>query len=153
MTSGPAQVGHRHQCPGVAGRHGFPSAALVVMPWATSPTRRAAVTVGGNELAHRAPGEGRHTTIFSEGHSIVRRTHRRRVVLREEKEDCLPGEEWTCALLLSEVDPMADESNGTRLRWRVVEGHCVAVRHLDERWERNEFADLRTACAACEKDR
>ncbi|RNF19583.1 hypothetical protein TcG_04162 [Trypanosoma cruzi] len=57
MTSGPAQVGHRHQCPGVTGRHGFPNAALVVMPWATSPTRRAAVTVGGNELAHRAPGK------------------------------------------------------------------------------------------------
>ncbi|ESS62072.1 hypothetical protein TCDM_10291 [Trypanosoma cruzi Dm28c] len=36
-------------------------------------------------------GEGRHTTIFSEGHSIVGRTHRRRVVLRkEEEEDCLP---------------------------------------------------------------
>ncbi|RNC52512.1 hypothetical protein TcCL_ESM10245, partial [Trypanosoma cruzi] len=32
---------------------------------------------------------GRHTTIFSEGHSIVWRTHSRRVALRDEKEDCL----------------------------------------------------------------
>ncbi|RNF25468.1 hypothetical protein TcG_00084 [Trypanosoma cruzi] len=55
MTSGPAQVGHRHQCTGVAARHGFPlSAALVVMPWATSPTRLAVDTFGRNELAHRA---------------------------------------------------------------------------------------------------
>ncbi|RNF03631.1 hypothetical protein TcG_10988 [Trypanosoma cruzi] len=54
MTSGPAQVGLRHQCPGVAARHGFLNAALVVMPWATSPTRLTVDTFGGNELAHRA---------------------------------------------------------------------------------------------------
>ncbi|RNC38709.1 hypothetical protein TcCL_NonESM12020 [Trypanosoma cruzi] len=54
MPSGPAQAGHRHQCPGVATRHGFSlNAALVVMPWDTSPRRRAVDTFGGNELAHR----------------------------------------------------------------------------------------------------
>ncbi|RNC57708.1 hypothetical protein TcCL_ESM04666 [Trypanosoma cruzi] len=55
MPSGPAQVGHHHQFPGVTGRHGFPlNAALVVMPWDTSPRRRAVDTFGANELVHRA---------------------------------------------------------------------------------------------------
>ncbi|RNF25227.1 hypothetical protein TcG_00230 [Trypanosoma cruzi] len=99
MTSGPAQAGNRHPCTGVAARHGFLNAALVVGPWAASPTRRAVDTFGGNELARRAtvlwaklaPGGGRHTTIFSEGHSIARRAHSRRVALRKEGEEvCLP---------------------------------------------------------------
>ncbi|RNC44083.1 hypothetical protein TcCL_NonESM06176 [Trypanosoma cruzi] len=124
MPSGPAQAGHRHQCPGAAARHGFSlNAALVVMPWDTSPRRRAVDTFGGNELAHRAtvlwaqlaPGRDGTRPSFlraaaSFGAPIVvglRCGRRRRIAC--------PGEEWTCTLLLPEADPTADESNGTRL--------------------------------------
>ncbi|RNC41882.1 hypothetical protein TcCL_NonESM08511 [Trypanosoma cruzi] len=136
------------------------SAALVVMPWATSPRRRAAVTVGGDELAHRAtvlwaqlaPGRDgtrpsflRATALFGAPIALGLRCGRRRRI-------ACPDEEWTCALLLPEVDPTADESNGTRMCVAICgRGHRVTIRHLDERWERNEFAELRTACAACEK--
>ncbi|RNC57809.1 hypothetical protein TcCL_ESM04541 [Trypanosoma cruzi] len=98
MPSGRAQVGNHHQFPGAAARHGFPlNAALVVMPWDTSPRRRRSCYLcwkrvgapGDGAVGTIVAGEGRHTTIFPEGRSIVWRTHSRRVALREE-EDWLP---------------------------------------------------------------
>ncbi|RNF24709.1 hypothetical protein TcG_00495 [Trypanosoma cruzi] len=101
------------------------SAALVVIPWATSPTRRAVDTVGVNELVHRAtvlwaqlaPGKDgtrpsflRATALFGAPIAVGLRSGRRR-----RRRIACPGEEWTCALLLPEVDPTADESNGMRL--------------------------------------
>ncbi|KAF8280687.1 hypothetical protein TcBrA4_0093660 [Trypanosoma cruzi] len=96
------------------------NAALVVMPWATSPTRRAAVTVGGNELAHRAtvlwaqlaPGKDgtrpsflRVTASFGAPIAAGLCCGRRRRI-------ACPGEEWTCAVLLPEVDPTARDCVG-----------------------------------------
>ncbi|RNC54103.1 hypothetical protein TcCL_ESM08491 [Trypanosoma cruzi] len=92
--------------------------------WAATspPTRRAVDTFGGNELAHRAtvlwaqlaPGKNgtrpsflRATASFGAPIAVGLRCGRRRIAC--------PDEEWTCALLLPEVDPTADESNGTRV--------------------------------------
>ncbi|RNF08928.1 hypothetical protein TcG_09978, partial [Trypanosoma cruzi] len=99
------------------------NAALVVMPWATSPRRRAVDTVGRNELAHRAkvlwaqlaPGKDGTRPYFLRATALpgapiaagLRSGRRRRRI-------ACPGEEWTCALLLPEVDPTADEPNGAR---------------------------------------
>ncbi|RNC46507.1 hypothetical protein TcCL_NonESM03662 [Trypanosoma cruzi] len=93
------------------------------MPWATSPTRRAVDTVGGNELARRAtvlwaqltPGKDGTRPYFLRATALsgapiaagLRCGRRRRIAC--------PGEEWTCALLLPEVNPTADESNGARM--------------------------------------
>ncbi|KAF8301001.1 hypothetical protein TcYC6_0058220 [Trypanosoma cruzi] len=98
------------------------NAALEVMPWATSPGRRAVATVGVNEQAHRAtvlwaqltPGEDgtrpsflRATASFGAPIAVGLRCGRRRIAR--------PSDEWACALFIPEVDPTADESNGTRL--------------------------------------
>ncbi|KAF8298145.1 hypothetical protein TcYC6_0077940 [Trypanosoma cruzi] len=97
MPSGPAQAGQHHQFPGVTGRHGFPQRrargdAVGHLPNTSCSCHcwwKLVGAPGDGAVGTIGAGEGRHTTIFSEGHSIVWLTHRRRVALREEKEDCL----------------------------------------------------------------
>ncbi|KAF8289209.1 hypothetical protein TcBrA4_0000920 [Trypanosoma cruzi] len=143
-------MGNHHQCPGVTVRNGHPSTLRSRRCRGPSLHQHvgAVGTVGGNELAHRAtvpwaqlaPGRDGTRPFYFQGHSIIWRTHSRRVALREE-EDCLPRRR---------VDVCTSSLGWIRRRMNPTARDCVGelwenaakTRHLDERRKEIEFADF-----------
>ncbi|RNF07906.1 hypothetical protein TcG_10009 [Trypanosoma cruzi] len=152
-------MGNHRQCPGVTVRNGHPSTLRSRRCRGPSLHQHvgAVGTVGGNELAHRAtvpwaqlaPGRDGTRPFYFQGHSIIWRTHSRRVALREE-EDCLPRRR---------VDVCTSSLGWIRRRMNPTARDCVGelwenaakTRHLDERRKEIEFADFFATCAACGK--
>ncbi|EKF27970.1 hypothetical protein MOQ_008297 [Trypanosoma cruzi marinkellei] len=131
-----------------------PNAAFAAMPWAVSPParrrswhrwrKRAGAPCDG-AVGTVGAGEGRHTNIFFfRGHSIIRRTHSRRVALREE-EDCLPqrrGDACTSSLgwIQRRINPTARNCVGELWKDTVLrpvastsEGNELSLRTFSQR--------------------